>query len=81
MKIGVGLLEVRAANEKEAREQGYKEGFMQGYERAKIKYRVTYTCRVCGKMVEVDSPQEKEAIKKFMMEAGWKLGECIDREE
>ncbi len=81
MEIAVGMREVKVANENEVRAQGYKEGFRAVYERAKIKYLVTYPCQGCRKLVEVDTPLEKEAIKKFMSEAGWGHGECINREE
>ncbi len=79
MKIGLGLLEVKAANEKEAREKGYKEGFMQGYKMAKSKYCVIYLCKVCGKTMEITSAEEKAAARKHMQEDGWGHADCIDR--
>jgi hypothetical protein len=79
MKVGVGLLEVKISKEREARKQGYDEGFNDGYEKAEALYKVTYPCKVCRKMLTVTSKEEKEAIKRYMLEHGWGHAECHNR--
>jgi hypothetical protein len=76
LKVGLGLLEVKVANENEARRQGLKRGYAQGYQEAASRYKVTFPCRVCRKTMEVTEPKEKEAIKGYMLEHGWEHAQC-----
>ncbi len=71
VEIAVGLLEIKAAKEKETKRQGYKEGFEKGYEEAKNRYMVPYPCSVCGEPILITSPKAKEAVSKYMTEQGW----------
>ena len=79
LKVGVGLLEVKVSEEKEAKTQGYQEGFGEGYEWAESRYKVTYRCSVCRKTLEVTSVEEKEAVGRYMREHGWGHADCLDR--
>ena len=79
LKVGVGLLEVKVSEEKEAKRQGYEEGFGEGYERAESRYKVTYRCSVCRKTLEVTSVKEKEAVGRYMREHRWGRADCVDR--
>lgn len=85
VKAGLGLFEVKASNEKEAREQGFEAGFEAGFEEgskeAETRYEVTYLCKVCRKPMAVTSTQEKEAIKQYMEEHAWGHKKCHDRKQ
>jgi len=79
LKVGVGLLEVKVSKEKEAKRQGYDEGFEKGYEEAGELYKVTYLCKICRRTLVVTSAKEKGAIKSYMLEHGWGHADCINR--
>ena len=79
LKIGLGILEVKAKTEQEARQQGFEEGFGEGYDYAERRYKVTYRCSVCRKVMEVTEEDEKKAIEQYMREQGWGHGECHER--
>ena len=79
LKVGLGLLEVRAKGEAEIRKQGYDAGYKKGYAEAERLYKVTYPCNVCGKLLTVTSTDEKEAIKQYMKEHSWGHRECHDK--
>ena len=79
LKVGLGLLEVRAKGEAEIRKQGYAEGYKKGYAEAEGTYKVTYPCNVCRKVLTVTSTNEKEAIKQYMQENGWGHQECHEK--
>ena len=79
LRIGLGQLEVKVSQEKEARQQGYKKGYNDGYKRAAALYMVSYPCKKCGKMIAVTDNNEKEAIKTYMLEHKWSHSECSDR--
>jgi hypothetical protein len=79
LEVGVGLLDVKVRSEEEIREAAYEQGRIEGYEIAKYIYKVTYPCSVCGKEIEVESEEEKRAIKKYMREHGWGHASCINR--
>ena len=42
-----------------------------GYEDAEKSLRVTYPCSGCGKVIIVNTDEEKKAITEYMMESGW----------
>jgi len=79
LRVGVGLLEVKVSKEKEAKKQGYEEGFSDGYEEAESLYKVTFPCSICGKTLTVTGKKEKEAVKRYMREHRWGHVECINR--
>ena len=79
LKVGVGLLEVKVSKEKEAKRQGYEEGFEKGCEEAEELYKVTYPCKVCRRTLVVTSAKEKEAIRRYMLEYGWGHADCVNR--
>ena len=50
---------VKVAKEKEARDQGRKEGYEKGYAKAKSIYCFTFLCRVCREEIEVTDDNTK----------------------
>jgi len=63
-------LKVQEANEKSA--------YNKGFQAAKQKYLVSYPCCVCVEVIEVNSPEEKKAIAKYMKENNWGHKACHD---
>ena len=76
LKAGLGLFEVKVRTERELKEEGYVEGVNEGFDVASSDFRVTYPCSVCGKPIDVDTEEEKKAIRKFMIDGGWRHGDC-----
>jgi len=79
LKVGLGLFEVKMRAEEEIRGQAYDEGWEKGITSAIEVYMVTYLCSVCGKPIELDSPEQKAAASRYMREHGWAHADCIDR--
>ena len=75
LKIGVGLLEVKAGKELEIRGRGFLDGHM----KAKEKYLVSFKCSVCRETIEVTSDKTKEAIRRYLQEDGWGHADCVNR--
>jgi len=76
LKIAAGKLEVKIRREDEIRQQAYEEGRLKGFELAESIFKITYPCGKCKRMMEVDTEEEKEAIRKFMIKGGWCHGDC-----
>lgn len=55
----------------------YEEGYDKGWREAKARYCVTYFCSVCGGTIEVETDNEKQAIRRYMRERGWGHGNCV----
>jgi predicted CopG family antitoxin len=81
LKVGLGLLEVRAKGEAEIRKQGHAEGYKRGYAEAEGIYKITYPCNVCGKILAVTSTNAKEDIRQYMQENGWGHRECHEKSQ
>lgn len=79
LKVGLGALEVKQAKEDEVRRAGYQDGYKKGRVEAERHFKVTYRCNVCGKSVTIDTPDEKETIRRYMQDQGWGHGECHER--
>lgn len=79
LKAGLGLIEVKVRAEDEIRQKAYDEGEESGINRAAAIYMVSYPCGKCKKMIPVTTEEEKEAIRKFMVESGWCHADCNDR--
>jgi len=79
LSVGVGLQEVKIAEEKEIRDQAYEEGWEKGIEEACNIFLVTYLCSVCGEEIEVTTDDEKRAIKTYMRQYGWGHADCVNR--
>ena len=79
LKVGLGLIEVKMRAEEEIREQAYDEGREKGITDAIEVYMVTYPCSVCGKPIELDTPEEKAAASRYMREKGWDHAACHER--
>ncbi len=79
LKIGLGIIEVRAKDQEEIMEEAFGESYAIGYADAEDTFKVTYPCKVCREILAVTSTKEKEAIKEYMQEHGWGHAECISR--
>ena len=53
-----------------------KQAFEKGYAKARDTFVVYYYCSVCGKLMYVNSPNEKKAIAGYMKEHDWGHSEC-----
>jgi hypothetical protein len=53
------------------------QAFDRGYKVAREKFKVIYTCSICGKLIVVTTPDEKKAIASYMKQHGWAHGECL----
>ncbi len=78
LKLGLGILEVRVKKLREARKQGWDEGYNKGFADAKTRYLVSYRCNVCGQVIEVTTKEEKSAISEYMEEQGWAHAKCLE---
>jgi len=76
---GLGKMEAQAKKLEQSRKKGYDEGYQKGYAEARLRYRVTYNCNICGEVMEVKSKEEKEAVTRYMQEKGWAHLECLER--
>ncbi len=63
LKVLAGELEIKIGPIDEARKAGYED--------AKNRYMVPYSCNGCGKPILITSPKAKEAAGKYMAEHGW----------
>ena len=74
---GLGKMEARARKLEEARKQGYDQGYQKGYHEAKLKYRITCSCSICGQDIEVTHPKDKQSVGQNLK--GWAHPECVER--
>ncbi len=72
-----GLVEGRRAGREEGRAAGLEEGSKAGFAEAVRRYRLTYPCKSCGKLlvVRVGSDEAADA-RQALIDAGWAHGEC-----
>ena len=71
LKVLAGELEVKAIPIDEARQKGYEE--------ARNRYTVTYSCYICGKPIAITSPETKKVVSNFLTTHGWGHLKCIER--
>ena len=76
---GLGVNEVKIGSEEEIREEAYEQGKIEGFELAESIYKVTYPCSNCREVINVDTEEEKNAIKTYMREHGWGHADCVNR--
>ncbi|MFC1968599.1 hypothetical protein ACFLVX_04350 [Chloroflexota bacterium] len=72
LKIGLGMLEPIFDKAEDREIEVYSEG----YSEAENKYKTTYRCSICRKMMEINTIEEKVAAGLLMTEKGWGHGEC-----
>jgi len=75
LKIGLGILELKAKKD----EKAYSKGYRDGYRQAELEFKVTYSCSICGKIIALRSAKEREAARKYMEEEGWSHAECHEK--
>ena len=56
-----------------------EDAFEEGYEDAKLEYRVVYPCAICGEPMEATSDEEKHAVAQYMHDHGWAHGPCQEK--
>jgi predicted transcriptional regulator len=56
-----------------------QKAFDRGYAKARETFQVTYACSVCGKLMQVTSADEKQAIAGYMRENGWHHVNCPNK--
>lgn len=76
LKIGLGILELKAKKD----EKAYSRGYDDGYHEAELEFKVTYACNVCGKPIVVNTKEEKEAVKQYMDDHNWGHTRCHEGE-
>jgi len=76
LKIGLGILKVKAEKRDEIREEAYSEGYNDGYRNAELEFKIMYPCSVCGETIALSSEKAKRAASKYMEEHGWGHAEC-----
>ncbi len=64
------------ANEQELKLKPIEEAREAAFEDAMKLYMVSYPCNICGKIIHLTSEKAKEAVAKYMHEAGWGHVEC-----
>jgi predicted CopG family antitoxin len=76
LKVGLGILELKAKKDDKA----YSRGYNDGYREAELELKVTYICDVCGEPIVVNTTDEKKAIKQYMEDHNWGHKECHEKE-
>lgn len=72
-----GLVEGRRAGREEGRTAGLEEGRKAGFAEAVRRYRITYPCGKCGKLMAVTvGSGDANAARQAVIDAGWSHGEC-----
>lgn len=79
LQAGVGLFEVKIAKEEEIEKRIRDRTYVEGFNKAKNTYRVTYPCWVCGKETTVTTQEERDVLSKFMREHGWGHPDCLEK--
>jgi len=67
------------AGELELKMKPIDEAWQEGYEAARKRYMVTYSCNVCGEQVEMRSQKAKEVTGRYMTKQGWGHKKCHER--
>lgn len=75
LKIGLGMLELRAEEKDEAYSRGHDDGYLE----AELEFKVTFPCSVCGKTIALRSKEAKQAASKYMQEHSWGHSECHEK--
>jgi 3-oxoacyl-[acyl-carrier-protein] synthase III len=57
-------------------QEKYAEAFRRGYEKARDRYSVTYSCGKCGGAIVVESQGEKDAAAVAFESEGWAHSKC-----
>lgn len=76
LRRGAGLVVVKMRKEQEIWQRAFDKGEENGIRRVEAVYMVSYPCDKCKKMIPVTTDEEKEAIRKFMVENGWHHDDC-----
>jgi len=75
-KTGLGIQEVKIRTEKEIWQEAHDDGYEEGINRAMEAFGIPYPCSKCGKEILVDTEEEKQAIRQYMLERGWGHADC-----
>ena len=77
LKVGLGILKLDSEKEDKA----YRRGYDKGYKKAENEFKVTYPCSVCGKIMSLDSEDERRAAAEYMKAHGWAHHECHEKRQ
>jgi hypothetical protein len=76
-----GHVKGRREGVEEGRIAGVKEGHKAGFAEAVRRYRITYPCKNCGKLMAVTvGSEEASDARQALIDAGWAHGECPQEE-
>jgi predicted DNA-binding protein len=76
MKIGMGKLGAKAAEDNKIRDEALLEGYNAGFSDAEKAFKVMYPCNVCSELVVLGTGEEKDAAAQYMLEHGWGHKSC-----
>jgi hypothetical protein len=80
LALSLSELLIRFADETEVKlqaiEEARKEGFREGYQKAKDEFGLTYPCPKCGRPVMVTSETSKSLASKYLAAHGPGHAEC-----
>ena len=79
--IGAGKVRAQQSRESAIQKIGYDAGYRSGYEEAAKRFKVVFRCKICGQAMEVEHDNVKEAIVRFLNDAGWGHAECHQRKQ
>ncbi len=74
--LTLGQLLIRFADEHEITTRPLAEARKEGFQEAKKMFAVYYPCQKCGKQIAINSPEEKLAAARHMVEDGWSHQQC-----
>ena len=76
LKVALGLIEVKKRAEEEVRQEAHDDGYEEGVNQAIEVFGIRYPCYKCGREILVDTEEEKQAIRQYMLEHKWGHAEC-----
>jgi len=76
LNMTLAQLLIKFADEQEIITRPLAEARKQGFVEAKKIYAVYYPCKKCGQQMEINTPGEKLAAARYMVENGWSHKEC-----
>ena len=79
LKVGLGIVEAEGKVAEELLDEGYRLGYGEGYEAAELRFKVSFTCFVCGETIPVDAEETKRAAREYLEEHGWSHIRCPDK--
>ncbi|MFH0768833.1 MAG: hypothetical protein V1932_04625 [Chloroflexota bacterium] len=76
LSLTLAQLLIRFADEMEIKTRPLEEVRKEGFQQARKIYRVYYPCQKCGRQILINTPEERAAASKYMVENGWSHQQC-----